>query len=161
MVIMDLSWIRCLLARGQYAVACLACASCGAVPQPSVQAPLEIDVTARNYEWYVRYPGPDGRLYTSDDRFGQRDVHVPTGYPTRLRLRSKDFIYTLNLPRQDAREVAVPEMNFELFFTEADEGEYPLRGDQMCGFSHESLIGTLYVEPMQRYLQAVSGLPQE
>jgi len=139
----------------------LALTACGAAQQASVQAPIEIEITARNYEWHVRYPGNDGRLFTDDDRFGQRDVHVPTGFPTRLHLRSKDFLYTLHLPRQKAREVAVPEMEFDLFFTEADEGAYPLRGDQMCGFSHESLIGRLHVESIDRYLQAMAGLQQE
>ncbi len=88
------------------------------------------------------------------------ELHVPSGVPTRLHLRSKDFIYTLHLPGQDERQVAIPDLEFDIFFTEADEGEYPLRGDQMCGFSHKSLIGKLYVESEAKFLDALERMPR-
>ena len=136
-------------------VTALLLAACGDGPRPMVQAPLEIEVTARDYEWHVRYPGTDGVLGTDDDIRDVGSLHVPFGVPTRLHMRSKDYIYTLHLPGQDERQVAIPELEFDIFFTEEDKGEYPMRGDQMCGFSHDSLIGRLYVETEERFWDAL------
>src|SRR5882762_9089390 len=38
---------------------------------------VEIEVRARQFEWRLRYPGPDGKLGTTDDLFTVNDIHVP------------------------------------------------------------------------------------
>ena len=42
-------------------------------PQPKVQ-PLA-EVTGRQFQWVMRYPGPDGQLHTTDDLFTVNDLH--------------------------------------------------------------------------------------
>ena len=48
-------------------------ASSSASPQPKVQ-PLA-EVTARQFQWVMRYPGPDGKLHTPDDLHTVNDLH--------------------------------------------------------------------------------------
>ena len=110
------------------------------------EGPLTIDVTGDQYNWIVRYPGGDGQHETDDDRYTLRHVHVPADTDVTLRLFSRDYVYTLSLPHLKLREIAVPDLVFKLAFRTGQPGTFALRGDQMCGFSHSNLIGTLIVE---------------
>ena len=149
-----------LLAAGAFALP-----GCGGqVPgrvEGTLPALLEVEVTGHEFSWEVRYPGPDGRLGTGDDVVGARDVYLPAGWPVRLRLRSEDYIYTLRIPPLGAEEIAVPDMVFEMDLGKIPEGVYPLRGDQMCGFSHPDLIGRVVVSSTAAWRQALSEIQSQ
>ncbi len=106
---------------------------------------LVIRVRGEDYQWHVRYPGPDGVLDTADDVLGLRDLHVPARKTVRIDLESADYIYGFRIPELGVNQMAVPELDFaaQLFAEEA--GSHPLMGDQMCGFAHESLLGQVVV----------------
>ncbi len=38
---------------------------------------FEVGVTAKQFNWEISYPGPDGKLGTDDDVKFDNDVHVP------------------------------------------------------------------------------------
>ncbi|MBZ0266866.1 hypothetical protein K8I85_01810 [bacterium] len=120
---------------------------------------LLVRMTGGNYRWQVRYAGADGAFDTADDRHATREVHVPAGVPVTLELRSEDYIYTMALPHLDLKEIAVPDLEFALRFEMDEAGEYPLRGDQMCGYQHPDLMGTLVVEGKDAFDAWVVGLP--
>ena len=136
---------------GALAVSLAACAGESASPPRAEPPPypladrITIDVTADDYRWHLAYAGPDGELGTPDDVRAMRDVHVPEGTQTVLRLHSRDFVYKLRLPHLGMAEIAVPEQEFTLAFDSGPPGEHELRGDQFCGFTHPELIGTLHV----------------
>jgi cytochrome c oxidase subunit 2 len=128
----------------------LACAgACGAPELPIDQ--LTIEVTGRNLEWHVRYPGADGVLGTPDDVLDRRDLHVPQGAATTVVLRSGDYIYSFALPEYGQREMAVPDMEFRIRFDPASAGTFELRGDNMCGYSHTNLVGKVVVMPPSEF----------
>lgn len=107
--------------------------------------PLVIEVTGDDYYWHLRYPGPDGVLHTGDDVAAVSDLHVPAGEAVEVRLTSADFLYLFALPELGLSQVAVPDLWFSLSLQPDAERNYRLEGDQMCGFSHDSLMGTVYV----------------
>lgn len=106
---------------------------------------LAIEVTGYEYNWYFRYPGKDGVLGTDDDEHTVQDLLLPEDTDVVLRLTSNDYLYSFSLPDLGLREVAVPDMSFELqFHTEGDQ-TLQILGDQFCGFAHDTLIGKVYV----------------
>ena len=119
---------------------------------------LEIEVVGRDFQWEVRYPGPDGVLGTEDDRIGARDVHVPVGARAKLHLRSRDYIYFLALPHLGLKEIAVPELEYALEFDAGAAGRYELLGDQMCGYTHPGLLGELIVESREDFVSALQKM---
>lgn len=116
-------------------------------------APLDsivVEVTGDEFNWYFRYPGLDGRLGTEDDRHSVRDLYLPGNARVTLKLHSKDYLYTLAIPDIGKKEIAVPDLEFDLQFDTGDAGIWQLKGDQNCGFSHDSLMGNVYVRNQYR-----------
>ncbi len=117
----------------------------GDATAPAIPERLRLEITGGKYAWQVRYPGTDGDLGTGDDFLTRQDVHVASGVNTHIELQSRDFIYTFALPHLDIKEIAVPDLSFSIDFVPGAVGEYPLLGDQMCGYAHPELMGTLHV----------------
>src|SRR5579872_5999225 len=39
--------------------------------------PLEIRIEGREFQWYLRYAGPDGQFGTADDALAMHQPHIP------------------------------------------------------------------------------------
>lgn len=125
-----------------------ACSPIEAPPDESAaweSGPLKVEVTGEHYEWTFRYPGSDGVLGTVDD-YERNTFHVPVGATTTIVLKSNDYIYAFGLPDFDVRQMAVPDLEFEMVFEAKAPGTFELRGNQMCGYRHAGLSGELTVE---------------
>lgn len=112
--------------------------------QPRMDS-IVIEVTGDEFNWYFRYPGFDGVLGTGDDQHSVQHLFLPDGARVKLKLNSNDYVYTFTLPEIGVKEIAVPGLSFELNFTTQEEQTLQLKGDQLCGFAHETLIGKVYV----------------
>ena len=117
---------------------------CGA-NEPAPIDSIVVEVTGEDFNWHFHYPGADGEFGTEDDRYSEHDLYLPASANVTLRLHSKDFIYTLSIPEIDRQEIAVPDLDFDMRFRTGAQNTWALRGDQFCGFSHESLLGNIYV----------------
>ena len=133
-------------------VAALACS-----PEIQIPDPLVVRVRASEYQWYVVYPGADGVLGTPDDLEGMRDLHVPERTRVEVELASDDYIYGFRIPDFHVNQIAVPELSFSAAFRAGAEGVHALRGDQMCGFKHESLLGRVIVHSPPQYRAWIRG----
>lgn len=107
---------------------------------------LTVRITGEDYRWHIRYAGPDGRLDTKDDIRTIRNLHLPGHTDTEILLNSKDYLYTLALPHLALKEIAVPDMTFQMRFTTTAAGSFDLLGDQMCGYAHTDLLGKMVVQ---------------
>lgn len=113
--------------------------------------PLLVEVRGDDYEWHITYAGPDRALNTSDDIVDMRDVHVPVATPVQIQLRSEDYVYLLALPDLELKQVAVPDMEFNIDFQFDVAGAYELEGNQLCGFRHETLMGKVFVQSREQF----------
>ena len=113
-------------------------------PEPGI--PLTVQITGNDFDWHIRYPGGDGTIGTPDDIPALRHLHLPIDTNVVLQLESKDYLYSLALPHWNLREIAVPDLTFTMEFHTDTLGTYELKGDQMCGFAHSNLMGTLVVQ---------------
>lgn len=113
--------------------------------------PFMIDATGAEYRWHIRYPGRDAQLYTPDDVSSLRDIHLPVHTTVQIQLQSTDYLYIFSLPHLGLTQIAVPDMMFSLEFETDSVETFDLQGDQLCGFSHPSLMGKIIVESRQDF----------
>lgn len=121
--------------------------------------PIPIEVTGREFAWRIRYSGPDGVLGTADDRHTVRNLHAPRHTQLRVILKSEDYLYSFSVPNHQLKEIAVPDLSFELLIQTGDSGTLAYRGDQFCGFSHPDLSGEIVVQSDDEFAAWLAALP--
>ncbi len=116
---------------------------------------VEVQVTGKQFNWEILYPGPDGKFETSDDLMAENELHVPVGKVVRVRLRSKDVIHSFYLPNFRLRQDTVPGREILAWFEATKPGKYELPCSQLCGFGHSGMKGWLYVHTSEEYAKWV------
>lgn len=112
---------------------------------------LKIEVMAKQFNWIVTYPGPDGKFGTEDDKTFDNEIHVPVGKPVTLVLKSKDVIHSLFLPNLRFKQDAVPGREIPQWFEATKPGKYEMPCAELCGFGHSGMRGWLYVHTPEEY----------
>jgi cytochrome c oxidase subunit 2 len=112
---------------------------------------LVIQVTGRQFNWEILYPGPDGRFGTPDDKQFLDELHVPVNRPVRVVLKSKDVVHSFFLPNFRVKQDAVPGRAIEGWFEATKAGTYELPCAMLCGFGHSGMKGYLHVHPPGEY----------
>ena len=112
---------------------------------------LEIEVVARQFEWRIRYPGPDGVLYTQDDLHMVNDLHVPVNRQVLVHLKSMDVLHSFFLPNLRFKQDAMPGSTIPIWFTPTEEGPYDLVCAELCGWGHYKMKGRLTVLPQEKF----------
>lgn len=105
-----------------------------------------VEVTARQFEWRLRYPGADGKIGTPDDLHVVNDMHVPVNEEILLELKSMDVLHSFFLPNLRVKQDAVPGMKQGVWFRALEEGEYDLVCAELCGWGHYKMKGRLTVQ---------------
>lgn len=120
-----------------------------------------IQVTAKQFNWEVLYPGPDGQFNTADDKQVDNEIHVPVGKPIRVVLKSKDVIHSFFLPNLRFKQDAVPGRDITAWFQANKPGKYEIPCAELCGFGHSGMRGWLYVLNQDEYKEwTVQQWPQ-
>ena len=112
---------------------------------------FELQVTAKQFNWEVVYPGADRKFDTPDDVKFDNDLHVPVNKVVRVYLGSKDVIHSFYLPNLRLRQDAVPGRTILVWFEATKPGKYELPCSQLCGFGHSGMKGWLYVDTPEEY----------
>ena len=112
---------------------------------------VKIEMTGSDFKWNSRYAGRDGKLHTKDDRLAKEVLHVPLGADIEIVLQSRDYLYSLEVPVVGEKEIAVPDLTFSLHFKADQLGTFEMPGNQMCGYTHPDLMGTLIIENQEDY----------
>jgi cytochrome c oxidase subunit 2 len=117
---------------------------------------LEVRVAAKQFEWNVSYPGPDGTLDTPDDFTTRNRLEVPVGRPINVFLTSEDVIHSFWLRELRVKQDAVPGMEIQVWFEATEAGEYPIGCAELCGTGHTRMRGTLIVHSEADYQRWLS-----
>ena len=112
---------------------------------------FELQVTAKQFNWEVVYPGTDGKFGTEDDRKFDNDLHVPVNKVVRIHLQSSDVIHSFFLPNLRLKQDAVPGRSILVWFEATKPGKYELPCAELCGFGHSGMKGWLYVHTPEEY----------
>jgi cytochrome c oxidase subunit 2 len=105
---------------------------------------LVINVTGKQFNWEVTYPGPDGRFGTEDDKTLLDEMHVPVGKPVRINLRGRDVIHSLFVPQFRFKQDAVPGRDIAQWFEVTKPGKYEAPCAELCGFGHSGMKAWIY-----------------
>lgn len=100
------------------------------------QNAIPVRVHAKQFEWNVTYPGPDGRFDTPDDFTRRNQLHVPANQPVLVELTAEDVIHSFNVPAFRVKQDAVPGMNIRVWFQATTPGVYELGCAELCGLGH-------------------------
>ena len=107
---------------------------------PAPENAVQVEVTGKQFEWTIRYPGIDGKFgmvtwdsindakgnshgyhFVSDkktqDDFNPQEIHIPVGTPIKLNIRAKDVLHCASLPHFRMKMDAVPGMSTAFWFT--------------------------------------------
>ncbi len=112
---------------------------------------FNVIVTAKQFNWEIAYPGPDGKLETEDDVILDNDLHVPVNKTVRIALRSRDVIHSFFVPSFRLKQDAVPGRNIPVWFKATQTGKYELPCAELCGFGHSGMKGWVFVHDQAEY----------
>ena len=119
---------------------------------------MMLEMVGQGYEWYIHYP-------VDSDSGGEvvvkRDIYVPANTELKIHLTSRDYIYALKIPEFEQNQMAVPDIAFDLSFNTGAPGIYTLKGDQMCGYTHDTLKGQLVVLAKADYERWITSQAQQ
>ena len=128
---------------------------------------LQIEVTAQQFAWNIRYPGADGKFgrtvpklindqsnpvgvdptdpASKDDVVSLNRMAIPVNRPIQLILRSKDVTHSFFVPVLRLKQDTVPGMAIPIHFKAMKTGEYEIACAELCGMEHFKMRGYLMV----------------
>ncbi len=131
---------------------------------------LQVEVTAVQFAWYFRYPGPDGKFgkvdaQKSDASAGNegalgldpndpasaddvvvQTLYLPVNKEVDVILHAQDVIHNFNIPAMRVKQDAVPGLLIRTHFTPAKTGRYEIACAELCGLGHYKMRGFLEVK---------------
>ncbi len=119
------------------------------------ESKYEVQVTAKQFNWEITYPGPDGQFGTADDKTLENDLNVPVNQVVRVRLKSKDVIHSFFVPVLRLKQDALPGREIMQWFEATKTGRYEIPCAELCGFGHSGMLGHLTVRTPEDYAKWV------
>jgi cytochrome c oxidase subunit II len=141
---------------------------------------IQVEVTGAQFQWYFRYPGPDGVFgRTNAQKFARADegnplgldpsdlagrddvvttaMIVPVGHLVQMHLRAQDVVHSLYIPAMRFKQDAVPGMAIDSHFSPTKTGVYEIACAELCGIGHyrmRAVVRVLSEEEFDRWLKA-------
>ena len=116
---------------------------------PDAATAVRIQIQAKQFEWNVRYPGPDGEFATDDDVTLTNQVYIPEKKNILIQLRAKDVIHSFFLPNLRVKQDVVPGTTSLVWFDAFKTGKFEIACSEICGLGHYRMRGILniYTQP--------------
>lgn len=108
------------------------------------------EVTARQFQWVIRYPGPDHRLHSPDDLVTVSDLHFVKDKTALIYLKSSDVLHSFYLPHTRIKQDAVPGLTIPVWFDSDRAGKFDLVCAELCGWGHYKMRGNVTIHENQK-----------
>jgi len=140
---------------------------------------LQVEVTAMQFAWYFRYPGPDAIFGITRsqlpsaaeanplgidpaDPHGNDDIVtselvLPSDREIDLRLQAQDVIHGFSVPELRLKQNAIPGETVHIHFTPSTPGTYAILCTQLCGTGHYRMNASLRIVPPDQYVAWVAS----
>ncbi len=134
---------------------------------------LVAEVTARQFEWRIRYPAPGTRFTTyqqvkdwlakphAGDVYAVNRLLVPLNRETLIYLKSGDVQHSFFVPDLRVKQDAMPGQSIDIWFTVNRAGTFDLTCAELCGWGHYKMRGeveALEVEELESRLKELKQL---
>ena len=128
---------------------------------------VKVEVTAQQFAWNIRYPGPDGKFGrtitklindqlnpvgvdpkdpdSKDDIVTLNRMAIPVNRDIHVILRSKDVTHSFFVPALRFKQDTTPGMAIPGQFKAMKTGEYEIACAELCGSQHYKMRGFLMV----------------
>src|ERR1051326_7885806 len=130
---------------------------------------IQVEITGMQFQWYFRYPGPDGKYGKTDptqadasaggeaalgldtsDAAAKDDVvvntlYLPVNREVDVTLRAQDVIHDFYVPALRFKQDAVPGLMIHMHFTPTIVGDYEVACAELCGLGHYRMKAMLKV----------------
>ncbi len=116
---------------------------------------VQIQVTSKQFNWDMVYPGPDKKFGTKDDLKLENELHVPINKVVRLTLKSEDVIHSFFVPNLRLKQDTLPGREIPAWFEAIKAGTYEIPCAELCGFGHSGMKGKLIVHTPADYAEWV------
>lgn len=126
-----------------------------------LQTDVHIAITGRQWNWIFSYPGPDGKLYTSDDVVVDEqnsELHIPINKNIVFDLRSTDVLHSFFVVNTRLKQDVIPGRMNTRWFNITKEGKYDISCAEICGVLHSKMRNFLVVESQEKYEQYLKSL---
>jgi cytochrome c oxidase subunit 2 len=147
------------------------------IDKPPPKDGLVVQVLAKQFEWNLRYAGPDGKFGTEDDVTTINWLHVPVDTNVTVLLRSQDVLHSFFLPNMRLKQDTVPGLTISQWFrvlpgktTEEERARRKARGDanaekfeyeiacaELCGILHTQMRGFVRVHSREDFWKWIDG----
>ncbi len=127
------------------------------------------EVTARQFEWRIRYPGfnEDGTLKPlmkepqPTDLYAVNDLHLPASAPVMINLKTMDVQHSFFLPELRIKQDAVPGLTIPVWFEANKQQTYQLLCAELCGWGHYKMKARFVAESDEKFVEYLRQLERE
>jgi cytochrome c oxidase subunit 2 len=126
------------------------------IKQTLPESRYTVHVTAKQFNWDITYPGPDGQFGTADDKTIENDLNVPVNEVVRLKLMSKDVIHSFFIPVMRFKQDMLPGREIWQWFEATKTGRWEIPCAELCGFGHSGMLGHITVHSADDYAKWVA-----
>lgn len=117
-----------------------------AIAMPASMVGLNVQVTAAQWWWRMRYAGGPGMPVFST----ANELHIPVGTPVRVELQSEDVIHSFWIPRLAGKVDMIPGQTNVMWLQAREPGTYRGQCGEFCGAQHAHMA-----------LEVVAQAPQD
>lgn len=127
------------------------------------------EVTARQFEWRIRYPGFDAQGHLlpllpepqPTDLYAVNDLHLPAHAPVMINLKTQDVQHSFFLPELRVKQDAVPGLVIPVWFEAEREDTFALLCAELCGWGHYKMKARFVAESEEGFLEYLRTLHRE
>jgi cytochrome c oxidase subunit II len=118
-----------------------------AIDRPSRTPGLNIEVTGQQWWWKVRYLSdkPSEVFSTANE------IHIPTGEPVKITLRSRDVIHSFWVPALSGKTDLIPGQVNTTWIEATAPGTYLGQCAEYCGLQHAHMALRVVAEPLDKF----------
>jgi heme/copper-type cytochrome/quinol oxidase subunit 2 len=125
--------------------------------ESKISDPYYVELTGSREGWTARYRDSSRKDTLGPSIPADHQLLVPLNTTIVLTLKSTDYIYSLSIPKFGVKEVAVPNLEFQMRFRPTKSGRFELEGDELCGDPHVAMPTNLLVLPQHRFAKWLSN----
>jgi cytochrome c oxidase subunit 2 len=126
---------------------------------PAEEDSVVVQVFAKQFEWYFRYAGADGKFGTTDDVTKLGEMHVPVDRNVIVKLRTRDVLHSFWLENVRLKQDLLPGQIIPQWFRITEEGlgpgrtpaKYEIKCAELCGNNHTTMRAVLVVETQEDF----------
>ncbi len=133
-------------------------------PEQTQEDGPKFEVTARQFEWRIRYPEAGQPLKNQpepQDLYAVNEIHVPTGRPVKFNLRTDDVQHAFFAPELRVKQDAVAGLIIPVWFEIPVAGEYQLLCAELCGWGHYKMRAIIVAEPQDKVNEYLARLKED